>query len=207
MALTPAADDAWEPAKNIVKYKLPPRRPPLERARSPTGGGGREPPPTPPTAAPQRAAPQATATGGTPLRPPGPQRARSVHEAARQAAQDEATRVRRDQDARRHRQERYQEEQPEPPLPSTAPSDSLIGWHAIDNLTVLDCAVNPSQMLFDVPHACIAGYAHAQPQVDVLSRTIHPCDIRVSILGKLHHKRRYRHKGCPSKDQLCCSCI
>ena len=76
--------------------------------------------------------------------------------------------MRREQDARRHRQERYQEEQPEPPLPSTAPSDSLIGWHAIDNLTVLDCAVNPSQMLFDVPHACIAGYAHAQ--VDVLSR-------------------------------------
>ena len=74
----------------------------------------------------------------------------------------------REQDARRHRQERYQEEQPEPPPPSTAPSDSLIGWHAIDNLTVLECAVNPSQMLFDVPHACIAGYANAQ--VDVLSR-------------------------------------
>ena len=76
--------------------------------------------------------------------------------------------MRREQDARRHRQERYQEEQPEPPPPSTAPSDSLIGWHAIDNLTVLECAVNPSQMLFDVPHACIAGYANAQ--VDVLSR-------------------------------------
>jgi len=96
-----------------------------------------------------------------------------------------------------------------PPLTRAlaAPSDSLLGWHAIDNLTVLECAVNPNATLFDVPHACIAGYAHAQPQVDVLSRTIHPCDIRVSILGKLHHKRRYRHKGCPSKDQLCCSCI
>ena len=56
----------------------------------------------------------------------------------------------------------------EPPLPSSAPSDSLIGWHAIDNLTVLECAVNPSRMLFDVPHACIAGYANAQ--VDVMSR-------------------------------------
>ena len=48
-ALTPAA--AWEPTKNRVEYPLPPRRPPVERARSPTGGGGREPPPTPPTAA------------------------------------------------------------------------------------------------------------------------------------------------------------
>ena len=76
--------------------------------------------------------------------------------------------MRREQDARRHRQERYQEEQPEPPPPSTAPSDSLLGWHAIDNLTVPECAVNPNAMLFDVPHACIAGYALAQ--VDVLSR-------------------------------------
>ena len=41
LALTLAVDAAWEPAKNRVKYKLPPRRPPLERARSPTGGGGR----------------------------------------------------------------------------------------------------------------------------------------------------------------------
>jgi len=165
-ALTPAA--AWEPNNDVVVHPLPPRRPPVERARSPTGGGGREPPPTPPTAAPQRAAPRATATGGAAPRPPRPPQAHPHHEAARQAAHDEATRVRREQDARRHRQERYQEEQPEPPPPSTAPSDSLIGWHAIDNLTVLECAVNPSQMLFDVPHACIAGYANAQ--VDVLSR-------------------------------------
>ena len=41
LALTLAVDAAWEPTKNRVKYKLPPRRPPLERARSPTGGGGR----------------------------------------------------------------------------------------------------------------------------------------------------------------------
>jgi len=107
LALTPAADAAWEPTKNSVKYKLPPRRPPLERARSPTGGGGREPPPTPPTAAPQRAPPRATATSGAAPRPPGPPRAHSNHEATRQAAHDEAsTRVRREQDARRHRQER-----------------------------------------------------------------------------------------------------
>ena len=116
----------------------------------------------PPTAAPQRAAPRATATCGAAPRHPGPPWAHSNHEATRQAAHDEATRVRREQDARRHRQERYQEEQPEPPPSSTAPSDSLIGWHAIDNLTVLECAVNPNAMLFDVPHACIAGYAHAQ---------------------------------------------
>ena len=76
--------------------------------------------------------------------------------------------MRRERDARRHRQERYQEEQPEPPPPSTTPSESLGGWHAIDNLTVLECTVNPNPMLFDVPHACIAGYANAQ--VDVLSR-------------------------------------
>ena len=43
-ALTPAA--AWEPTKNVVVHPLPPRRPPVERARSrkrarsPTGGGG-----------------------------------------------------------------------------------------------------------------------------------------------------------------------
>ena len=71
LALTPAADAAWEPAKTIVKYQLPPRRPPLERARSPTGGGGRERPPTPPTS---------TAKGGPPSdchwrRTPSPPRA------------------------------------------------------------------------------------------------------------------------------------
>jgi len=58
LALTPAA--AWEPTKNIVEYPLPPRRPPVERARSPTGGGGREPPPTPP------AADRSTAKGAPP---------------------------------------------------------------------------------------------------------------------------------------------
>ena len=57
-ALTPAA--AWEPTKNVVEYPLPPRRPPVERARSPTGGGGREPPPTPP------AADRSTAKGAPP---------------------------------------------------------------------------------------------------------------------------------------------
>ena len=44
-----------------------------------------------------------------------------------------------------------------------------MGWHAIDNLTVLECPVNPNAMCFDVPHACIAGYAHAQVD-NVLSR-------------------------------------
>ena len=43
-----------------------------------------------------------------------------------------------------------------------------MGWYAIDNLTVIECAVNPNAMLFDVPHAGVTGYAHAQ--VDVLSR-------------------------------------
>ena len=133
LALTLAVDAAWEPAKNRVEYKLPPRRPPLERARSPTGGGGREPP-TPPTVAPQRAAPRATATSGAPPRPPESPRARSDHKAARQAAQNEATRVRREQDARRRRQERYQAEQPqpEPPPPRMArlKLGSGVGWRS-----------------------------------------------------------------------------
>jgi hypothetical protein len=36
-ALTPAA--AWEPNNDVVVHPLPPRRPPVERARSPTGEG------------------------------------------------------------------------------------------------------------------------------------------------------------------------
>jgi len=67
LALTLAVDAAWEPTKNRVKYKLPPRRPPVERARSPTGGGGRE---APPTAAPQRAAPERLPMAAHPLAPP-----------------------------------------------------------------------------------------------------------------------------------------
>jgi len=61
-------------------------------------------------------------------------------------------------------------EQPRPPPPSRDPSDSLLGWHAFDNLTVIECVVNPNQMFFDVPHACVTAYAHAH--VDVLSRSI-----------------------------------
>ena len=49
-----------------------------------------------------------------------------------------------------------------------APSNSLFGRHAIDNLKVVECLNNQNQMLFDVPHACIIAYAHAH--VDVLSR-------------------------------------
>ena len=48
-----------------------------------------------------------------------------------------------------------------------APSNSLFGRHAIDNLKVVECLNNQNQMLFDVPHACIIAYAHAH--VDVLS--------------------------------------
>ena len=172
LTLTLAANAAWEPTKNRVEYPLVSRRPPLDRTRSPTGGGGREPPPTPPTAN------RSTARADTPSNchwqrpppppPPEPPRARPDHEAARRAAQNEAARVRKEQDARRRRQERYQAEQPRPPPPSMTPSDSMLGWHAIDNLTVIECAVNPNAMLSDVPHACVTAYAHAQ--VDVLSR-------------------------------------
>ena len=106
MALTLPAEAAWDPTKNRVEYPLPPRRPPLDRTRSPTGGSDREPPPTPPTAAQQGPTPRgATATSGPP--PPESPRARPDHEAARRGAQNEAARVRKEQDARRHRQERY----------------------------------------------------------------------------------------------------
>jgi len=74
LALTLAANAAWEPTRNPVKYPLHPRRPPLDRMRAPTGGGSREPPPTPPTAAPQRPTPRATATSGPPPPPPPPSR-------------------------------------------------------------------------------------------------------------------------------------
>ena len=47
-------------------------------------------------------------------------------------------------------------------------SGNLIHTPSASTTTVLECAVNPNAMLFDVPHACTAGYAHAQ--VDVLSR-------------------------------------